>query len=335
MEGDAGGVEPERLGAQHELDGHGRGAAEFARERPLRAHIVHQHAAADARAGRRDGDLIELGLRVEGEEAHALVEGMGDVGLLLDRVAVGDPCGIDAEREAEIDLAPARRVEIGAEPVEQLEYLGRRVRFEGIIDLRRLERPADGEIALLDDVEVHHETGRARLHLVEEGGDLGRDVAARSLRLHHAKARRRPLARLRTRAQRLGGRRDYGSRVRRHRGDARVGRDVVGIFVSATTGGRAALMGYEHRLLPLGSGVFRPGLPKETRPSLHNHRGPAARAYASISGYRAFSPGARIIFPHGDFFCDFYDKRLAPIVQGAAPRGRLVPTASFPRAHEM
>jgi hypothetical protein len=35
------------------------------------------------------------------------------------------------------------------------------------------------------------------------------------------------------------------------------------------------------------------------------------------------------------FFRDFYDRRLAAIVGGALRRGRILPTGSFPRAHEM
>ena len=44
-------------------------------------------------AGRRAGDLLDLGLAVDREEAHAERVGARDVALLLDRVAEGDAVG--------------------------------------------------------------------------------------------------------------------------------------------------------------------------------------------------------------------------------------------------
>ena len=45
------------------------------------------------RAGRGAGDLLDLGLAIDREQAHAELEGARDVALLLDRVAVGDAVG--------------------------------------------------------------------------------------------------------------------------------------------------------------------------------------------------------------------------------------------------
>src|SRR6185437_9035628 len=90
-------------------------AAELARERPVGALAVGQDAAEDTGAGRRCGQLVELAVAVEGEEPHALREGVGDVGLLLDGVAEGDALAGHAGGEAEIDLAAAGDVEAGAE----------------------------------------------------------------------------------------------------------------------------------------------------------------------------------------------------------------------------
>ena len=64
--------------------------------------------------GAARGDLLQLGLAVEGEQAHAQGEGPGDVGLLLDRVAIGDPVGRRAGGQRHLDLGRARDIERGA-----------------------------------------------------------------------------------------------------------------------------------------------------------------------------------------------------------------------------
>ena len=116
-------------------------AAELARQRPFGAGAVAMDAADDARAGRRAGDLLDLGLAVDREQRDAEPEGGGDLALLLDGVAVGDAVGRAAGRQHRLGLADRGDVEAGAELGQQLEDFRRR------IGLHRVEHPGVGQRA--------------------------------------------------------------------------------------------------------------------------------------------------------------------------------------------
>ena len=90
MERDAIGLEAEPMGVLQHVRGHLGLAAELARQRPFGAGAVAQDAAEHLRAGRGAGDLLDLGLAVDREQADAEREGARDVALLLDGVAEGD-----------------------------------------------------------------------------------------------------------------------------------------------------------------------------------------------------------------------------------------------------
>ena len=66
-------------------------------------------------AGRRARDLLDLGLAIDREQAHAERMGARDVALLLDRVAEGDAIRRGAGREHHLDLGDRGGVEAGAE----------------------------------------------------------------------------------------------------------------------------------------------------------------------------------------------------------------------------
>ena len=118
MEGDAIGVEAEVAGAAQQLDRHLRSAAEFARQRPLGTVAGDEDAAEYLCAGCGARQLLELESAVEGEQPQPRLIGEGDVLFLFDRVAEGQTIGGDAVGEAELDLAAARHVEIGALALE-------------------------------------------------------------------------------------------------------------------------------------------------------------------------------------------------------------------------
>ena len=80
---------------QH-VDGHRRHTAELARQRPLGALAVGQHAAEHACARRGACDFLDLFHAVDREQADAELVGARDVALLLDGVAVGDSLGLDS-----------------------------------------------------------------------------------------------------------------------------------------------------------------------------------------------------------------------------------------------
>ena len=178
MEGDAIGLQPAAGRLEQQLLGHGRLAAELARQRPFRAGAVGQHAAIDPGTGRALGQLVELAGAVEGEEAHAAREGGGDVALLLDGVAVGDPLRPDAQRQDEIDLAQAGGIEAGAEIGNPRQDLARRIGLHGIEDAGRRQGLGQGHEVMGHQVDIDHEAGRGKLGRLEEAGDPGRHAAA-------------------------------------------------------------------------------------------------------------------------------------------------------------
>ena len=121
------GSRPEPEGVLQHVHRHGRLAAELARQRPFGADAVGQDAAEHARAGRRAGDLLDLGLAVDRVEADAERVGARDIALLLDGVAIRDAVGRGAGGQHHLDLGDRGGVEAGAELGQQRQHLRRRV----------------------------------------------------------------------------------------------------------------------------------------------------------------------------------------------------------------
>src|SRR5207302_6420658 len=96
-------------------------AAELARQRPLRPGAVAMDAADHPRAGRRAGNLLDLGLAVDREQRDAELVGGGDLALLLDRIAVRDAVRRGAGRQHRLRLADRGDVERSTELDEELE----------------------------------------------------------------------------------------------------------------------------------------------------------------------------------------------------------------------
>ena len=167
MEGDAVGVEPPLLGLAQQVLGHLRRAAELLAERPLGAAAIDQHAAEHARARRDAAELLQLGLAVEGEQAHALLVGPGDVLFLLDGVAEGDAVHRNAGGLDELDLAAARGVELRARGRQARQDLRGRVGLHGVEDVGRRQELAHAPEVVLDHVEVDHQARRLGLLLSE------------------------------------------------------------------------------------------------------------------------------------------------------------------------
>ena len=115
MERHAAGSRPSRWACSSTSTAMSGIAAELARQRPFGAGAVEQEAAEHLGAGRGAGDLLDLGLAVDREQADAEREGARDVALLLDGVAEGDALGRGAGREHHLDLGDRGGVEAGAE----------------------------------------------------------------------------------------------------------------------------------------------------------------------------------------------------------------------------
>ena len=157
MERDAVGLEPELMGVLQHVRGHGGLAAELARQRPFGADAVGQDAAEHPGAGGGAGDLLDLGLAVDGVEPHAERVGPRDVALLLDGVAVADAVGRGAGREHHLDLGDRGGVEAGAEPGQQRQHLRRRVRLDGVEHPGVRQRLGEVLVVGAHDVEVDDE----------------------------------------------------------------------------------------------------------------------------------------------------------------------------------
>ena len=133
-------------------------AAEFARQRPFGADAVRQDAAEHARARRGAGDLLDLGLAIDREQAHAERIGARDVAFLLDRVAERDAIGAGTRGERHLDLRHGGRVEARAERGEQRQHLGRGIGLHGVEHARVGQSLGEGLIVLAHDVEVDDKT---------------------------------------------------------------------------------------------------------------------------------------------------------------------------------
>ncbi len=151
------GVETALAGLAQQSDRHFRGAAELARERPLGTLASYQDAAEDARSGSGARQLVELVLAVESEKSQPGLIGKGDVLFLFDRIAEGQPVGGDAVSQAQLDLAAARHVEIGALCFEHGDDLRRRVRLHRIKDPGQRQVPAQRVVGPADRVEIDDE----------------------------------------------------------------------------------------------------------------------------------------------------------------------------------
>ena len=105
------------------------------------------------------GDLLDLGLAVDREEADAERVGARDVALLLDGVAVGDAVGRGAGREHHLDLGDRGGVEAGAELGQQRQHLRRRVGLHGVEHAGVGQRLGKGRVVVAHDVEIDDEAG--------------------------------------------------------------------------------------------------------------------------------------------------------------------------------
>ncbi len=81
-------------------------AAELAAERPFRVLAVAKDATEHLRARCDACDLLDLDLAVDREQADALLVGLLDVALLLDRVSIGNAIGGRAPAASTISISP-------------------------------------------------------------------------------------------------------------------------------------------------------------------------------------------------------------------------------------
>ncbi len=149
----------ERMGALEHARSHVGRAAELARQRPFRARAVAQDSAEDLRARRGARDLLHLGFAIDREQADSERISARDVLLLLDRVAEADAVGRRASGQRLLDLAHRGGVEARAEPREQIENLGRRIRLDGVEHARVRQGAGEAQIILAHDVEIDDEAG--------------------------------------------------------------------------------------------------------------------------------------------------------------------------------
>ena len=154
MEGHPVGLEPQAVGVLQHVGGHGRLAAELARQRPFGADAIGQDAAEHPRAGGGTGDLVGLRLAVDGVESDPERVGARDVTLLLDGVAVRDAVGRGARRQHHLDLGNRGGVEARSQAGEERKHLGRRVGLDGVEHLGVRQRLGEGLVVGANDVEV-------------------------------------------------------------------------------------------------------------------------------------------------------------------------------------
>ena len=155
---------------QH-VHGHRRLAAELARQRPFRPDAVGEDAAEHFRAGRRAGDLLDLGLAVDRVKAHAERVGARDVTLLLDRVAIGDAVGRRAGRERHLDLGDRSGVEAGAKLRQEREHFRRRIGLHGVEHAGVGQGLRKHRVVVAHDIEVDDEARPVIAAIAQEVAD--------------------------------------------------------------------------------------------------------------------------------------------------------------------
>ncbi len=148
MEAEPNGPQPEIGRPIHETQGHLRGAAELARERPVRPGRPDKHAQEHPRARRVCSDLVELGLRIRREEINPMGMGIGDVRHPLDRVPEGDLFRRRARGQRHLDLAARCRIEPATLGRQCAQHFRRRVGLHRIMDQRALPQPARQSVVL-------------------------------------------------------------------------------------------------------------------------------------------------------------------------------------------
>ena len=109
------------------------------------------------RAGGGTGDLLDLGLAVDREQANPQLKGARDVALLLDGVAIGDAVGGRAGGEHHLDLCDRGGVEAGAEPGQKRQHLRRRICLHRVEHARVGQSLREGIVVVPHHVEVDHE----------------------------------------------------------------------------------------------------------------------------------------------------------------------------------
>ena len=159
MERHAVGLEAGPKRVLQDVHGHAGLAAELARQRPFGTGAIRQDAAEHLGTGRRAGDLVDLGLAIDREEADAERIGARDVTFLLDRVAERDAVGRGAGRQRHLDLLDRGGVEAGTKLCQEGKHLRRRVGLHGVEHARVGQRLGEGGVVVLDHVEVDDQDG--------------------------------------------------------------------------------------------------------------------------------------------------------------------------------
>jgi len=159
------------VGVLQDIRGVVRLAAEFARQRPFGAGVVAMDAAEHARARRVKGNLFDLGLAIDREQGDAELERRGDLGLFLDRVAVGDAVGGGAGSEHHLGLADRGDVEARAQRHQHFQDFGGRIGLHGVVHLGVRQALGEGHEIVADDVEVDHEARPFHFAVLEKFPD--------------------------------------------------------------------------------------------------------------------------------------------------------------------
>ena len=148
-------------GEDQQVHGHVGLAAEFARQRPVGSGgAFGEDTYIDFRARRGLGDIAQVGFRVGGVQAHALVVEVADVLGFLDGVAVADALRADTGGQHFVQLVDRGDVEVRALVAQQVDDLDGRVGLHRVIHLGEFETGAQVIVGLADDRGVdHHERG--------------------------------------------------------------------------------------------------------------------------------------------------------------------------------
>jgi len=161
------------LGEDQQVQGHVRVAAELARQRPVGAvGTFGEDTHINLCPRRRLGNVAQVGFRVGGEQAHALLIEVANIAGLLDGIAIADALGSYASAHHLVQLVDGGDVEVAALVAQQLGDLDGRIGLDRVIDLGKREAADQliigiGDGLLVDDHERGFLLVGKRLHFLE------------------------------------------------------------------------------------------------------------------------------------------------------------------------
>ena len=173
MEGNAIGLEAQRMGMQQHFGRHFRVAAELAAQRPFGPGAIGEDAAEYPRCRCGAPNFFDFFNAIDREHRNAKLMRPGDVALFLDGIAKGNPLRRGAGGQRHLDFGNACRIEAGAKARQKLQHFRGRVCLYRIKNTRVRHGPRKGFVIVSDDLKIDDEARAFWSSVAEEVQNAG------------------------------------------------------------------------------------------------------------------------------------------------------------------